>query len=160
MHLPIGAAAVLTALSVAVVAAPAHAAEAAPRHATTVATHHVVSRSGGPPTSDLRITWGRGVYLNGWGSEWRLLAAGATGTGGVLILAGCVIQRAPARWLYVLRTFCATVGAGNARWVLRVVRQAYGQRRFELGSCYQIRFPAWGGSHIHRVRARGNCYAA
>jgi hypothetical protein len=102
----------------------------------------------------IKITYGRSIYLNGWGWEFREVAAAFTAIGGAVILAGCVIQRVPARWIPYLRFVCSTVGLGNARWLLNRIAQSWNQRRFAPAGCYQLNLLY--DHHVKRVRTK-NC---
>ena len=75
------------------------------------------------------------------------LAAAFTAAGGSVILAGCVIQKVPARWNPYLRVLCSTPGWGSAKWLLRRVAQAWHQRRFVTTGCYQVNIVSVGAVH-------------
>jgi len=107
----------------------------------------------------MRVTLGWGVYVNGYGWEWRVLAAAVASVGAGAIAAGCVFSRVPGAIGQALRYVCATIGATRMQWLLRQVVRAYRQGRFSRGRCYNINALRIG-SGMRRVKARGNCYRA
>lgn len=109
------------------------------------------------PKPSMRITYGWGMYLNGWGWEWRAVAAAIMASSVGAVVAGCAIANLPGPLAKALRLVCSTIGATSLKIILSGAVRAYRQRRFRTSSCYQVNLLRLG-SAIHRVRARGNCY--
>ncbi|GGM76662.1 hypothetical protein GCM10012275_54230 [Longimycelium tulufanense] len=101
---------------------------------TQVVDHHGAAY---PVVADPKLTYGWGVYLNGFGTEWRALyyAAGGLIAGG--IGAVCIASNIPAPAAALIKLACF-IGGGKTAWgVLEGVHKK--AQSLNPGQCYQMK---------------------
>lgn len=99
--------------------------------------------------ADPRISYGRGVYLNAWGHEFRTLhsmtTVGVTGS----FLVACNVSKLPTPAKLVLGPVCL-IGGVNALDLVNVVKAV---PEYEPSTCYQIRIAPNMGDRPNPVGA-------
>jgi hypothetical protein len=110
-----------------------------------------------PVVADPKITFGWGVYLNGYGVEWKILTASVSAVGGAAVVGACIAVNVPNPWGAVLKAACGTVGASNLKNYLNWIRSAYNANpSLDNGTCYQTNLIF--KTRLTPVRSKGNCY--
>ncbi len=93
------------------------------------------SKARGDIIMDPKISYGRGVYLNAWGKEMRLVHQAAVGATNAAFLATCAVDKLPSALKLIAAPLCM-IGGVNALDIVNAVKSV---PRYIPGTCYQIK---------------------